>query len=87
MELTLVPEGWGAEVFWHDGATARDAYVDLRQPNPRWKEPDCTPEEMSTYAALVSSYESDDDEPHPLPDAKPLALALCLVALKARCHE
>lgn len=87
--LTLVPEGWGAEIFWHDGATAADAYVDLRLPNPRWKEPDCPTELLSTYAALVSSYEDDDrpinpDEPYPLPRAKPLALALCIAAMKAR---
>jgi hypothetical protein len=82
--LTLVPEGWGGEVFWHDGASARNAYVDLRLPNPRWDEPDCPPEEYCTYAALVDSYESGEDDPHPLPQGRPLALAICIASMKAR---
>jgi len=88
--VTLVPDGWGAEIFWHDGSSTKEAFVDLRLPNPRWKDPNCPQELYCTYAALVSSYENDDDgeseevDPHPLPQAKPLPLAICIAALKAR---
>lgn len=74
----LLPD-WGGKLMWNGGDIAKGGYVEMDLPNPRWKDPDCPPEEMNRYAGLVSSYDNEDSKPH---DPKPFALALltCLLA-------
>lgn len=74
--LTLVPEGWGGQIKWNAGE--QGGFVELDFPNPRWSDPDCPPDELNRYGELVSSY----DEEHE-PKARPLALAVCIAALRA----
>jgi hypothetical protein len=73
--LTLVPEGlWGGKIMWNGSERANGGYVEL----------ECGPvSEGGVWAALVNSYDAEDDREE-IPKPKPLALALCIAALKAR---
>ena len=82
--LTLVPEGdWNGEISWHFGELRKGGYVELNLANPAWKTPDGFDLSLppDAHAACVNSYE--DQEPDNF-NARPLALALCIAALKAR---
>ncbi len=71
--LTLVPEGqWNGNIMWNFGDLRKGGFVELN----------CGPvSEAGTYEACVDSYE--DQEPAGR-KPRPLPLALCIAALKAR---
>lgn len=77
--LALVPEGrWNGEIFWNFGEQGR-GFCELNLANPRWDDPDCPPDEAHRHLACVSSHIGPGEI-----KARPLALAICIAALRAR---
>ncbi len=73
--LMLIPEGlWGGKIMWNGSERARGGYV----------EPECGPvSKAGVWTALVSSYAAEDDRAE-VPNPKPLPIAICIAALRAR---
>ena len=84
--LTLVPEGpWGGEIMWRFGDFGIGGFVELNKANPAWLEPDYDPSQPPhEHAACVDSYSDQEKLGMGLIKPRPLALALCIAARKAR---
>ena len=81
--LTLVPDGaWDGCIMWNFGELQRGGYVELNLANPLWDDPDCPVEELNRHAACVADYDNREAGVDRTP--RPLALAICIAALKAR---
>ena len=86
--LMLVPEGaWDGTIMWRFGDVQVGGFVELNKANPAWLEPDYDPSRPPHgHAACVDSYEDQDALGPEDVKPRPLALALCIAALKA-CAE
>ena len=79
--VTLVPDGqWGGTIMWNFGELHKGGFVELNLANPEWLKPDCDPAELNAHAACVDSYEDQEPDKHA---PRPLAIALCIAALRA----
>ena len=87
--LTLVPEGaWNGEIRWHFGELQKGGYVELNLANPEWLKPDYDYDDPPhAHAECIDSYEDQENRGPEYIMPRPLALALCIAALKARLAE
>lgn len=81
--LTLVPEGYEGEIFWHYGNKDRLGYVELKKPNPLWG-PDCPPDEEMRYGGFYFSYSDESERYGDVAKPLPIPIAICIAALKSR---
>jgi hypothetical protein len=83
--LTLIPSGpWCGEISWNFSGFRVGGYVELNKANPAWLVPGYDySEPPHDHAACVSSYDDTDDHPE-LTKPRPLAIAICIAALRAR---
>lgn len=83
--LTLVPEGpWNGTIMWDFGQLAVGGFVELNKANPAWLEPGYQWDQPPhAHDVCVSSYEDTESRPK-LTKPRPLAIAICIAALKAR---
>lgn len=84
--MTLIPEGaWDGEIMWSFGDARIGGYVEMGLANPAWLAPGYDPEKPPhAHAAWVSSYDDQDKRGPEHIKPRPMALAMCIAALKAR---
>ena len=81
--LRLIPDGpWNGEISWNFGELRIGGWVELNKANPAWLVPDYDPSQPPhEHEACVDSYSDQEPNRH---KPRPLALAICIAALKAR---